>query len=327
MLKKERVRAALIGGAVDRPPAGFWGHDFGREWSPETLAEAMLEGFHRHDWDFLKVNPRATYYAEAWGCRFEPSGRPDEGPVTKEYVLHSAADLAKVRRVDATSGPFGEQLEALDLIGKGIDGADYIQTVFSPLSVIGRLANTDLAAVKRWMEDDPALLRDALAAVTETLADYARASLQHGAAGVFFATTDWGTTTNLDAERYREFARPYDLAVLDHVQDAELNVLHVCRAHNLLTDLLDYPVHAFNWADREEGNASLAEVAAKTDRAVMGGVSRATLAQSGPGEAAAQVRQVIEATGGRRLLIAPDCSVSPLAPPANLDAVVEALER
>jgi uroporphyrinogen decarboxylase len=325
LLKKERVRAALAGEAVDRPPAGFWGHDFGREWSPDTLAEAMLEGFFRLDWDFLKVNPRATYYAEAWGCTYEPSGRPGEGPVTKSHVLHSASDLSKLGRVDVESGPFGEQLDALDLIGKGIDG-DYIQTVFSPLSVIGRLADSNLEAVRRWMDDEPALLRSALEAVTETLAGYSRASLRHGASGIFFATTDWGTTNILTSDLYREFARPYDLAVLDAVRGAELNVLHVCKTNNLLADLLDYPVHAFNWADREEGNASLAEIAAKTDRAVMGGVSRATLADAGPADAAAQVHDAME-TGGRRLLIAPDCSVSPLAPAANLDAVREALGR
>ena len=63
MSKRERVMAALQGGAVDHVPVSFWGHDFLREWSPEGLAAAMLESVQTYDYDFLKVNPRATYYA------------------------------------------------------------------------------------------------------------------------------------------------------------------------------------------------------------------------------------------------------------------------
>ncbi len=326
MRKKERVRAALAGAAVDRVPAGFWGHDFAREWSPEGLATAMLDRFQRHDWDYLKVNPRATYYSEAWGCRYEPTGDPNQGPLTKEYVLKSREGLAQVRRLSGSGGPFAEQLAALRLIREGIGDADFIQTVFSPLSVLGRLANSDLAAVRAWMEQEPAMLHSALAAITDTLAAYAAACLKEGASGIFFATTDWATRNNLDPERYARFGRPYDLRVLEAVREAEFNVLHVCRSHNLLADLLDYPVKAFNWADREEGNPSLAAVAARTDKAVMGGVAQATIHRGTADEVRAQVRAAIESTGGRRLLVAPGCSIAPQTPDENLQAAREAVE-
>ena len=55
MNKKERVDAALNGESVDRVPASMWGHDFEREWSPQSLAEAMVENFTRYDWDFMKI--------------------------------------------------------------------------------------------------------------------------------------------------------------------------------------------------------------------------------------------------------------------------------
>ena len=94
MQKKERVRAALAGQAVDRVPMSFWGHDYLREWTPRGLADAMLEPFFRHDWDYMKVNPRATYYAEAWGAKFEPSNDSTRGPRMVERVLTSPSDLA-----------------------------------------------------------------------------------------------------------------------------------------------------------------------------------------------------------------------------------------
>jgi uroporphyrinogen decarboxylase len=326
MNKRERVMAALDGLPVDRVPASFWGHDFLREWSAQGLADAMLESFRRYDWDYMKVNPRATYYAEAWGCRYRPSGDATRGPETVDFVLKSAGDLENVRPVDVGQGPFAEQLEALRLIGHGLDGeAPFIQTVFSPLSVVGRVANGDREAVRRYMGEAPQALHSALAAVADTLAAYSRACLDAGASGIFFATTEWGTYDNATAEQYQEFGRPYDLRVLEAAQGAEMNVLHVCRPRNMFALLADYPVHAINWAAGEPGNPSLKEGLARSERAVMGGVAVATVAQGTPDRVAAEVRQALAETGGRRFLLAPGCSIPPQTPEANLLAVRSSL--
>src|SRR3989337_1377692 len=126
----------------------------------------------------MKVTPRAPYDAEAWGCRYEPSGNASDGPVTKAYVLKSAEDLTRVGRVSGSEGPFAEQLAALRLIGAGIGEADFIQTVFSPLSVVGRLAGGEVGAVRDWMEREPDLLEGALGAIAETLAENAAPGLE-----------------------------------------------------------------------------------------------------------------------------------------------------
>jgi len=326
MNKRERVMAALAGQPVDRVPASFWGHDFLREWTPQGLADAMLESFRRYDWDYMKVNPRATYYAEAWGCRYRPSGSATRGPEVVDFVLKSAGDLERIKPLDIGRGPFAEQLEALRLIGRGLAGeAPFIQTVFSPLAVVGRLANSDLEAVRRYMREAPQALHGALAAVTDTLAAYGRACLGAGASGVFFATVEWGTYDNATAGQYQEFGRPYDLRVLEAVQGAEMNVLHVCRPRNMFDLLADYPVHAINWAAGEPGNPTLEEGLARSERAVMGGVSVATVAQGTPDRVAAEVRQALSETGSRRFLLAPGCSIPPEAPEANLLAVKGAL--
>ena len=79
MNHRERVLACLAGEYVDRPPASMWRHFYAEETAPDTLAEAML-GFQReYDWDFMKVNPRASYHAEDWGlvrCAPAATDRP-----------------------------------------------------------------------------------------------------------------------------------------------------------------------------------------------------------------------------------------------------------
>ena len=325
MRKRERVLAALRGQEVDRAPVSFWGHDFLREWTAEGLAAAMLESVRTFDYDYLKVNPRATYYAEAWGCRYRPSNDPARGPDVEHWVLREAADLAAIGPVDVQAGPFGEQLEALRLIAQGLRGeVPFVQTMFSPLSVVGRLANGREAA-HRWMAEEPAALHAALAAVAETLASYSRACLDAGADGIFFATTEWGSHDASTAEEYQTFGRPYDLRVLEAVEGAPMNILHVCRPHNMLEELLDYPVAAVNWAVHAPGNISLAEALPKTEKAVMGGVDeRHALLDGSPGDVREQVLEALRGTGGRRFLLAPGCSVSPQTPPENLRAAVQA---
>lgn len=326
MDKQERVRSALAGRDVDRVPVGFWGHDYAREWTPRGLADHHLELYRRYDIDYIKVNPRATYYMEAWGSQFRPSGDPTKGPEVVRHALTSAADLVKIRPLDPRSGPFGEQLEALALIRDELAGeAPFVQTVFSPLAVIGRMVEGGPRTVRGWMSDAPDGLAAALDAVTETLAGYARACLEAGADGIFYPTVDWGTYDNISDAEFDSFSRPYDLRLLAAAGDGWFNILHVCRRNNMLRRLLDYPVHVFNWASTLEGNPSLAEVQALTEKAVMGGLSEQTALRTGtPADVVAEVREALRETGGRRFLLAPGCSISPQTPHSNLMAAVEA---
>jgi uroporphyrinogen decarboxylase len=326
MSKRERVRAALHGEPVDRVPVSFWGHDFLREWSAEGLAAAMVESVRTYDYDYLKVNPRATYYAEAWGCTFSRPSDPLRQPEALSFAVHEASDLQSIRPADGAAGPFAEQLEALRLIGRELGGeVPFVQTVFSPLSVVGRLT-PDRRQVRRWMADAPDVLHAALAAVTETLAAYARACLAAGADGIFFPTTEWGTYDALTADEYHTFGRAYDLRVLNAASGAPFNILHVCRPNNMLELLLDEPAAAVNWAMHAPGNASLQDVQKKTDKALMGGVDeRRALLTGTPDDVRAQVREALRQTGGRRFLLAPGCSIAPNTPPENLRAAVEAV--
>jgi len=325
LTKRERVFAALRGAEVDHVPVSAWGHDFLREWTAEGLAEATLDAYRRYDWDFIKVNPRASYYAEDWGCRYQPSGRADTPPQTLGVAVNSAADLRSLRPLDPSQGAYGEQLAALRLVREGLAGeAPFVQTVFSPLAVSSRLAGSH-ELIRKYMEEAPQDLEAGLTVIAETLAAYARACLEAGADGIFFAGVEWGSRNYTSTEQYNRFGRPFDLQVLEAVQGARFNILHVCRNNNMLTDLLDYPVHVFHWATTGTDNPSLTDILSRTDKAVMGGVSHdSAILSNRPEEVAAEARAAIEVTGGRRFLLAPGCSIAPQTPEANLRAMIAA---
>jgi uroporphyrinogen decarboxylase len=335
--KHQRVAAALAGEAVDRPPVSAWRHFVDREQNAADLASAMLEFHHTFDWDWLKVNPRATYFAEAWGNTYDFSKYVSVVPRATRVVLESVRDLQKIAPVDPSSGAFGEQLDALDRIRRGLDGeAPIIQTVFSPLSVIGWLAGgpagfeipglpASLPLLRRAIDEAPDLLEAALDAVTETLTGYVKITRAAGADGVFFAIVRLAREGYLTREEYARFGRPYDLRVLAAVADAPMNVLHVCGDQVHFDAVADYPVHAISWNSQAPGNTSFGEALAATRAALMGGVDEGTTLPSGtPAEVAQAAGAALDATGGRRTLIAPGCSIDHRTPADNLLALRDA---
>lgn len=321
---KGRLRAAIAGEPVDRVPYAWWGHDYGREWAAEGLAEATIEGYRRYDWDLVKVNPRFTYYFEAWGSRYEPSGTSQ--PRNLSHALTHIEELADLPEIDPTKGVFGEQLDALRRIVDSIgDEVDVIQTAFNALTIASNLLGMSPPEFVKAAQGNPAAVHAGLARIASVIAAYGTACLEAGASGVFFATVDWGTRDAATEEFYREYGRPYDLQVLAAVRSAPLNVLHVCKDHNLLHLLRDYPVAIFNWDVHGAGNPSLTEFAATTDKAVMGGIDRKLLRQGAANDVRAQVEQELGSTRPARLIAAGGCSIDPAAPAANLATVVRVL--
>ena len=119
MSKTQRVQAALSGEPVDRVPVSAWWHDYKREWSAHDLAEMTLEAYRKYDWDFVKVNPRYSYYAEPWGAEYQRYD--DRLPTIATRAVESPEDLGRIQPLDGVSGAWGEQLEALD----GSDAPDF----------------------------------------------------------------------------------------------------------------------------------------------------------------------------------------------------------
>jgi uroporphyrinogen decarboxylase len=318
MTKQERVRAALTSQAVDRVPAALWRHDFLREWTPEELVAATLAAYRADDWDFIKLNPRSTYFAEAWGNTYE---RPSDGgqPRLSTAAITAVDGLRDLVPLDPRRGVFAEHLRALwMLVGEVGEEVDVVQTVFSPLAVVAMLCGSD-DRFRGFAEADANAAHVALSAATTTLAAYARACVSAGASGIFFAPLGWASRDTCDLDLYREFGRPYDLAVLKAVVDAPFNILHVCGNHNMLDALLDYPVGAFNWSDRGEGNASLLDVKARTPKAVMGGIDQGQLHAMLPADVKAQARDALVVGSG--LFLTAGCAIQPDTPAANRAAV------
>jgi uroporphyrinogen decarboxylase len=315
------VLAALRGDAVDRTPLSFWLHNYVAENSAAGLAGETLRLARTFDWDYLKPQSRAQGFAEMWGLAFRSStDRAREFTVT-HAPLAGAQDVARLVPVDPRGGALGDQLEALRLIRAAVGGdTPIVWTVFSPIMVMPYLLRGGREQALAICRAEPKAMDQGLAAIAETLADYARACLEAGADGLFYAT-NVARADGLTAAECRRFQRPHDLRVLGAVGGAPFNVLHVCGGRVHFDEFADYPVAAFSWA-LGAGNPSLSEGHRRTGRAVMGGLPGKPEIAAMSGEAlASRARRAIDEMCGRWLLLGPDCSINPDTPEPLLHAV------
>jgi uroporphyrinogen decarboxylase len=327
MTRRERIRKTLQGERTDRPPMSFWRHFYDREGSAPALAEAMLEFQKTYDWDFMKMNPRASYHVEDWGVRTE---RPGKGPLDKPKVISSPvrepADWDSIRPLDPTKGTLGEMLDAEERIASVIQGeTDWLMTVFNPISIAADLVNDDARFIDHLRRHGERV-HGALRAITQTFTAFVRETMQRGCSGIFFATTDYGNATVIDKELLEEFGRPYDLRVLEEAKRGLLNTVHVCGPRAFVREHLNYPVSIVSWAAHESTNPSIADVRALTQKTLLTGIDHEGVMVEGPAEAVqAQARAAIESSGGARFILGPGCAVPSTAPERHFAAAREAV--
>ncbi len=326
MSGRERVEAALAMDVADRPPIGAWGHTYREEWSPEELAAVTVERARRFGWDFVKFQPRASSFAEAFGSVYEPSGHRLRAPILIKPAVPDLESWASVRV--ANRAALDDQVRGIGLAAREL-GPDVpvIQTVFSPITVGGYLVGKSQSRVVRELRKHPDVVGPALERIAEELIDFSRRSVEAGAAGVFYAISGYAGRKVMAEDVYRDLVLPFDLQVLSALpKNAWFNVVHLCGSHLNFALSRDLPVQAVSWSVHNQGNPSLAEGREIAGRAVMGGLSqRATLVYGPPARIEAEARAAVSETGGRGLLLAPGCSVPPRVREEHLAAMAWAV--
>jgi uroporphyrinogen decarboxylase len=326
-IHKNRIRTILKGEIPDRVPISLWRHFYEKESTAEGLAEAMISFQKEYDWDFMKVNPRASYHIEGWGAKVAFNHGPLKKTEVIEFPIKNAEDWKNFESLKFSKKALEEQLKALSLLKKEFkDEIFLVETIFTPLSIAGDLVPEEKDLVQA-LKDNSQIIHSTLEIITDIFSDFTIECLNAGADGIFFATTEWATKELLTEKEYLEFGKPYDLKVLKKIESAEFNILHVCKSNNFLSLFIDYPVKVVNWNATDPTNLDLKEGAKLLNKVVLGGIDHENLLLNGkPDEVSREIKKTIELYQKVRFMLGPGCTISPQTPEKNLKAARRAVK-
>src|SRR5262249_49785737 len=148
-----------------------------------------------------KFQPRATFFAEAFGAAYRSAGHALRAPVIDEAPVRQLSDWNDLKLVNRDV--LDEQVRTLGLVVRGLgDRVPVLQTVFSPLSVASYLVGRENRRLVREMRNSPEIVLPALNRIADALIDFSRRSVDAGAAGIFYAISGFATPDSMPAVVY-----------------------------------------------------------------------------------------------------------------------------
>lgn len=327
--KQDRFKALLSGELADRPIVSGWRHFIDKEQNAEDLAATTISFTKKYDWDWVKINPRATYLAEAWGNQYDFNDYQTVFPRQKTTAIETASNLWDIEVKKAVhTASLAEHLEAVKKIRQGLPNTPLIQTVFSPLTVllfiVGRSAYVTKTVfgieqpvtLESLFKEHRAAAHHALHAIALTLADYVQELKQAGSDGLFYAVTGTPHPGLFDEASFDEFSRPYDSIVLEAGSYGK-NILHTCGAHAQPEKFNDYRIDGISWDTIAEGNPGLD---ANLKATKVGGVDHGLFASNDITRIKQQAKEALTLMKGQPFILSPNCAIP-------LNVTDEALEQ
>jgi uroporphyrinogen decarboxylase len=251
--KRERLDAVVHGELADRPPISGWRHFTDYEHgTPELFANKMLEFQNQYDWDYMKLQPRASYYSEAWGAEYDYNAY-NGGVAAKciKPVVTSADDLEKLIELKGDEPVLAEQVEAVKLVISKSNDIPVFHTVFCPTGVLQKCMGQ--AAIGRYrpssredllvtlIQENPRLVHAALKNIAISLARYCEKLVAAGVYGIFYAALGMARTGYLTEDEWNEFVKPYDMIVLEALKPSK-TMLHTCGIYANPERFVDMPI-------------------------------------------------------------------------------------
>mgnify|MGYP001575930828 CR=1 FL=1 len=305
------MEAALAGEPYDRIPVSVWRHRPTRDQTADDLVAAMVEEQRRFDWDFVKVMSNRLHCVEDCGTEIHWPQTPEAEAHVLRYVVQEPKDWTHLEPLDPHKGALGREVEVVrrlvDELGSEVP---IVATLYSPLTVAFKLADEKGIKVFDHLESHPGEGRAGLDAITETVRRTARAYMDAGADGVFYAVQMAGHP-RFTREIYEKFCRQDDQSVLEEVAPrSRLSILHLHGSQLVDIDIfLSLPVEALNWHDQIVG-PSMAEVRAMTGKVLAAGIpDHLAMVGKKDAELAALFDRTLRASGPRSVVLAPGCTV------------------
>ncbi len=328
MSKYDLIKETLLGNLSDKVPISLWKHHPEIDRTPEGLANAEIDFHKLLDHDLMKISFFGHFPCIDFGCTAVYDGAITGSTTLTNAAINTVSDWETLEPLDANAGELGKQIRAVELIQKYADGVvPTMATVFDPTMVADKISDKNFT---KYADEHPEILKGALDIITDVMIDFAKATMDAGADGIFLASQH-STQSSVTDYQYKEFVYPYDLKLITNLRGkTKFIILHLhAREENeeiRFDRIAKTPgVDGINWEDQSSA-LSLKQGKKRFRGAVLGGIDHNGIFRTGsPEQAQEQVREAINAAGPNRVIIAPGCVVTIDTPQENIVAVRDAV--
>jgi uroporphyrinogen decarboxylase len=328
MSKYELLKDTFLGNLGERIPISLWKHHPVVDRTPEGLATAEIEFHKKMDQDLLKISFFGHYPCIDFGCTAEYDGAITGSTVTTSYPIKDSTDWETLEPVDVNAGEFGNQVRAVELIQRYAHGnVPTMATIFDPPMVADRLCGRELS---KYADETPVILKSALDLICDVMIDFARATLEAGADGLFLASQH-STKSSISDEHYNNFVYPYHLRMISKLRSkTKFIIMHLhAREENeeiRFDTIARTPgLDGINWED-QSSSLSLKDGKKRSRKTVLGAIDYNGIFRTGsPEEAKEQVLRAVNEAGFEHLIVAPGCVITVDTPQENIVAVRDAI--
>jgi len=248
MEKLELLLETLKGLNSSYPLYSLWKHFPYDDRDPHKLTEAHLKFYERHKFDLMKISPHGRYPVVDFGCVVAEEYDPITGSTRcKECSMKSSHDWESIEPINVGEGEFGKQLQTVKLIKKKLEDLPKMMTVFTPLMVASKMDRNLISNIR----DEPELMKEAFFILSEVMTDFALASIDEGAEGIFLASQHL-QQTEFTWEEIGRFEISFTKKLLSDIKNkANFIVLHVHGQDLFFKEAIEnLPVTALNWHDQ-----------------------------------------------------------------------------
>lgn len=325
MNKRERLERTIAGEPTDRPPVVLWRHFPGDDQRSADLARSVIDFQRAYDWDMVIVTPASSFSVVDHGLQDYWDGASDGTRTITRRVVERSLDWTMLRPLDPIRGGLGRQVECMRLVGETFgEDVPLLQMVFSPLMQAEMLAGAD--TLTAHLRTQPDRLHSALNVLTDATLRFIDALRRMPLAGIAFVIPH-ASYARLSEDEYRTFGLFHDRKIMESLPSRWwFNLIHLPNDLPMLKCVSDLRPHAINWRDRDT-EPDLTNAKLMTGSALCGGVSPTTHLFNGtPTTVRDAVRDALQQTNYRRLIVAPGSTAKITTPLSNIRALREAVE-
>lgn len=290
--------------------------------NPELFAEALVTSYKTYQYDGVRISSDVTVEVEALGGRV--AFPEDAGGSLVEHPVKTRADFDGLKTLNPqTDGRLATMLKTVSLVRRAVGEDTFIAaTVQGPMNIASQLVGVPKAMMMIFKEPD--FLEKMLDFAVEISFNYGMAMYKAGANCLTFGEASCSASI-LGPAHYRRFVKPRHerLVAALKAEGQPYQTMHICgKLDPILEDLADIGIASADIDSPVDMAAGRAKLGRRL--AMIGNVAPLELMESSPERVTELARAALDGKEGLGLVLGAGCNMSPLCPPENIRAMVQA---